>query len=346
MLTLVTVKGYPLLHLRLPHSLAVFALLIGLGIVGLAGITLYGLVDSPGGRSYNGDRLAFSASSQTREEELQHLIDRDNTRLNDLQKENQDRETEVAQLEVRLMDLGKSLTSLKTNLPDNPAPTQKASGNRPNGTAVAQVGGASATSKYTNELQKLEAQLASLNQTVAEKKASLDTLQQSFYDYNAELVRLTGKEPPLPGPITNLRDAQALNPPNSLPGDGLLTSPFGWRVNPFQYGTRAWHDGIDIACTMGTPIYATKAGTVTFAAMDQNGYGLRVDVSHENGWLTFYGHQSRILVKVGQYINKGDTVGLCGSTGASTGPHIHYGLHFHGVMTNPLRYITVPVKWE
>jgi len=348
-ITLVTAQGRPVLDLRLPKvALAAFAL-VGLLIIGLAALELYYLMVGPDtSSSRNGDRLAYGASSQTRELELQRLIDRDNLRLRDLQKENQERETQVARQEVRLLELGTSLSSLKTIQAQFPI-SKALPTNRPGmplaGVTKSSVAAAAPISNYALELQKLETQLAGLNQTVAEKKAGLDLLQQSFNDYNAELVRLTGKEPALPGPITNLQDAQNLRPPDILPGDGPLTSPFGWRDSPFHPGTRGWHDGIDLACNIGQPVRATKAGTITFATMDRNGYGLRVDINHENGWLTFYGHNSQILVRVGQYVNKGDTIGLCGNTGASTGPHIHYGLHFNGAMTDPLRYITTPLKW-
>lgn len=347
-ITLVTAQGHPLIDLRLPRLLVPLALLLLLGVVALAGMAVYRFVGGPDTSVRNGDRLAFVTSSQTREGELQRLIDRDNLRLRDLQKESQDRETEITRLEVSLAGLGNSLSSLKTNLPQ--FPSVKSSGNQTgskpgNSGAVTALPGTGGLSSYSAELQKLDAQLTGLNQTIAEKKASLDQLQDSFNDYNAELVRLTGKEPPLPGPITNLKDAQVLRPPDILPGDGLLTSPFGWRDSPFHPGTRGWHDGVDIACHIGDPVHATKAGIVAFASMDRNGYGLRVDISHENGWLTFYGHNSQILVRVGQYVNKGDVISLCGNTGASTGPHIHYGLHFNGAMTDPLRYLPYQPRW-
>lgn len=350
-LTLVTPDGRPLLNWRLPRVLAAFLGLLALGVAGLAGLAIYNLVDAPDNSVHSGDRLAFSSSSQNREVELQRLIDRDNLRLADLQKENQDRETEVARLEVRLMDLGNSITTLKA-LPTKYVPGQSFAvqpSAKPGsaGTPASRVSpGSAAATNYTAQLQLLETQLNGLNQTIAERKAGLDQLQQSFNDYNAELVRLTGKEPPLPGPIKNLVDAQVLRPPDILPGDGVLTSPFGWRDSPFHPGTRGWHDGVDIACKVGEPVRATKTGIITFASMDRNGYGLRVDISHENGWLSFYGHNSVIMVKVGQAVNKGDIISLCGNTGASTGPHIHYGLHFNGVMTDPLRYISFPVKWQ
>lgn len=349
-IVLVTRDGRPLLNWRLPRLLAAFLMLLGLGVAGLAGFTVYNMVVPVDNTVYSGDRLAFSTSSQNRELELQRIIDRDNVRLSDLQKENQDRETEVARLEVRLMDLGNSITSLKT-LPTQYVPGQNLAV-QPTGkpgvviTPAARTSPVAVASNYTAQLQLLETQLSGLNQAISERKAGLDQLQQSFNDYNAELVRLTGKEPPLPGPIKNLVDAQALRPPDILPGDGILTSPFGWRDSPFHPGTRGWHDGVDIACRVGEPVRATKAGVITFAAMDQNGYGLRVDISHENGWLTFYGHNSVIMVKVGQMVNKGDIISLCGNTGASTGPHIHYGMHFNGVMTDPLRYVTTAYKWQ
>lgn len=337
MLQLALRSNRPSFYITIPNLVLFMVGLLGLGLLALSGLAIYRLIDAAENGARNGDKLAFTYSSQTREQELQRLIDRDNSRVTDLQKENQERETAIAGLQARLMTMGNSLSDLKTALPTLKLPNQAFTPGSKPGTV---------NYDYNSQLQKLETQLNSLNQYVAERRAGLDLLQQSFNDYNAELVRLTGREPLLPGPIRNIRDAQALRPPDILPGDGLLTSPFGWRDSPFHPGTRGWHDGIDIACRVGQPVRATKTGIITFASMDGNGYGLRVDISHENGWLTFYGHNSQILVRVGQNVNKGDIIALCGNTGASTGPHIHYGLHYNGVMTDPARYLPFTPKWQ
>jgi murein DD-endopeptidase MepM/ murein hydrolase activator NlpD len=119
-----------------------------------------------------------------------------------------------------------------------------------------------------------------------------------------------------------------------------MTSKYGWRDNPFMPGTQQFHYGIDLGCYEGTPVLATKDGVVTHADYDA-GYGNRVDISHAGGWLSIYGHNNRILVKVGQVVHKGDIIALSGNTGASTGPHVHYELHKDGTPIDPNTVLAV-----
>ena len=106
------------------------------------------------------------------------------------------------------------------------------------------------------------------------------------------------------------------------------TSPFGVRVDPFLH-VPAMHTGIDFRGDMGEPIHATAAGTVTSAGWS-GGYGNMVEVDHGNGLATRYGHLSAIDVKVGQTIRIGQVIGRLGSTGRSTGPHVHYETRVNG----------------
>lgn len=109
------------------------------------------------------------------------------------------------------------------------------------------------------------------------------------------------------------------------PIHGRLTSYFGPRN--LGMGTSSFHRGIDIAAPSGTPVGAARAGTVTFAGWSTQGYGNLVRVRHADGSEAWYGHFSSISVSVGQYINQGDSVGRVGSTGLSTGPHLHFEVH-------------------
>ena len=115
-----------------------------------------------------------------------------------------------------------------------------------------------------------------------------------------------------------------------------MASGYGVRVDPV-YHTRRMHDGMDFTAPKGTDIYATADGTVTTAEW-KGGYGNCVEISHGYGYLTRYGHMSRIMVKPGQKVHRGDIIGLVGSTGKSTGPHVHYEVHLNGKVVNPANY--------
>lgn len=126
--------------------------------------------------------------------------------------------------------------------------------------------------------------------------------------------------------------------PQVWPVEGTLTSPFGYRISP--YGRRQWrfHGGIDLAAPWGTPIYSTNDGFVTFGGWD-SGHGLMVEVDHGNGVLSRYCHASRLYVTDGDTVLAGDTIALVGSTGISTGPHLHYELVMDGERVDPLGYL-------
>ena len=116
-----------------------------------------------------------------------------------------------------------------------------------------------------------------------------------------------------------------------------ITSRFGARIDPF-FGRPAMHPGTDFAAYVGFPIHATAAGTV-ITAEPAGGYGNMVEIDHGNGVTTRYGHMSKILVKAGQIVQKGAIIGLAGSTGRSTGPHVHYEVRIDGNAIDPIRYI-------
>ena len=115
------------------------------------------------------------------------------------------------------------------------------------------------------------------------------------------------------------------------PCHGPLTSPFGMRWGRM-------HQGQDIACGDGTAIHAAKAGTVVFAGV-MSGYGNVVIIDHGGGFSTLYAHQSRMAVQQGQHVNQGDVIGYVGSTGHSTGPHLHFETRFGGAPRNPIPYL-------
>lgn len=117
---------------------------------------------------------------------------------------------------------------------------------------------------------------------------------------------------------------------------GYISSAFGGRANPFDGYSRDWHPGIDIAIDYGAPVYASAAGYVQQAGW-YGGYGRYVRLSHDFGYVTAYGHMSSIEVSAGQYVQKGEIIGYVGSSGYSTGPHLHFEVIRYGEQINPSR---------
>ena len=122
------------------------------------------------------------------------------------------------------------------------------------------------------------------------------------------------------------------------PSCHTITSPFGWRYHPI-YQTQKYHSGVDIGASYGATIVAADGGTIITAG-SVSGYGNCVVINHGNGITTLYGHMSSIAVRVGQKVSKGQTIGYVGSTGNSTGPHLHWEVTVNGVRQNPLNYAT------
>ena len=118
-----------------------------------------------------------------------------------------------------------------------------------------------------------------------------------------------------------------------------FTSPFGYRIHPI-YGYRKMHNGVDLAAPKGTPIKAAKAGTVVAASYGSSA-GYYVQINHGDGFQSKYLHMTHYIVKSGQYVTQGQVIGYVGSTGASTGPHLHFGILYNGSYVNPARYIDI-----
>ena len=120
--------------------------------------------------------------------------------------------------------------------------------------------------------------------------------------------------------------------------ESVVTSEFGYRSDPFTGQTRG-HTGIDIAVPTGTPVRAALPGVVTTAAYNAGGYGYYVMVDHGNGMVTLYAHNSKLLVQAGDTVEAGDILSLSGSTGRSTGPHLHFEVRINGQRVNPRSYL-------
>lgn len=144
---------------------------------------------------------------------------------------------------------------------------------------------------------------------------------------------LHGSQATSQAPATSIAPQQAF----IRPVDDPISSPFGYRTHPI-YGTRTFHKGTDFASATGTPIRAVKDGKVTLAGWVQ-GYGYSVELDHGSGVKSFYAHCSKILVRLGQSVSQGSAIALVGSTGNSTGPHLHFELDLNGTTVDPEEYL-------
>ncbi len=138
---------------------------------------------------------------------------------------------------------------------------------------------------------------------------------------------------------SNLRELLVL--PKGMPlakQQSRLSSPYGYRRNPFTGGGSEFHNGLDFAASMGTPVYATANGVVEYAA-HRGGLGKAVKIKHDERFTTTFGHLSKILVREGASVNAGELIGLVGSTGRSSGPHLHYIVSYNGKPINPRDFI-------
>jgi murein DD-endopeptidase MepM/ murein hydrolase activator NlpD len=122
--------------------------------------------------------------------------------------------------------------------------------------------------------------------------------------------------------------------PSLNPVDGTISAGFGWRVNPWP----EFHQGLDLAADYGTPVRAAADGVVQTAGWD-GGFGIKVAVDHLNGYQTWYAHLSRVAVRPGERVRKGQTIAFVGATGEATGPHLHYQVMLNGAAINPAPYL-------
>lgn len=119
--------------------------------------------------------------------------------------------------------------------------------------------------------------------------------------------------------------------PSINPVDGTIASGFGYRATPWP----EFHKGLDLAADYGSPVHAAAAGTVVSAGWDPGGFGIKVDIGHGNGYHTWYAHLSRVTVTPGEHVTKGQPIAYVGSTGESTGPHLHYQVMHDGNPIDP-----------
>lgn len=178
------------------------------------------------------------------------------------------------------------------------------------------------------DVKNLNLTLEMLEKRVAFRKSSMEGLRQELKSQQEKMIALGG----LVG--AGILGGVNASMPSIWPSSGVVTSPYGLR-----WGGTDFHPGMDIADDMGTPIVATADGVVTVAGWNSGGYGNMVDIDHGNGIMTRYGHGSQVVVVAGQHVRKGQLIMYMGSTGFSTGPHVHYEVHVNGQTVNPVGYL-------
>jgi len=181
--------------------------------------------------------------------------------------------------------------------------------------------------KKAREFEILLAESEVLQEDLMQEIAAKEKeLKEAKYDEYLAKLALQGQNPPS-------------NASWTTPVSGYrLTSPFGMRLHPVL-GYYRMHNGIDLACAQGTPIFAARAGKVTVASYQAGGAGNYVSINHLDGFASIYMHMTHYVVSAGQTVSQGQLIGYVGSTGISTGPHLHFGISYAGTYVNPLAYI-------
>lgn len=160
--------------------------------------------------------------------------------------------------------------------------------------------------------------------------ATMERLEQKITDRQQQLGLLET--------VLIERDRRQAALPTGRPlRGGWISSRYGYRIDPFS-GQRVFHSGVDFAGKAGTKVLAVAAGIVTWAGKNR-GYGKVVEINHGNGYVTRYAHNQKILVQVGESVTKGQSIALMGSTGRSTGPHVHLEVLHKGRSVDPLRFV-------
>jgi murein DD-endopeptidase MepM/ murein hydrolase activator NlpD len=181
-----------------------------------------------------------------------------------------------------------------------------------------------------------------LPEGVAQKNLSMDDLNSQLDTLSR---RLESRGDTLGVLESQLFDANVKSKlmPTITPVDSAFNgSGFGWRIDPIT-GMQAMHEGIDFIADVGTPIHAAASGVVIFAEYHHQ-YGYMVEIDHGNAFTTRYAHTSKMYVKVGDFVQRGQKIAVVGDTGRTTGPHLHFEVRYKGVAQNPTRFLQAAAR--
>ena len=227
-----------------------------------------------------------------------------------LQVENREQRDEMRRLVVKLEDLRKEMVVLAQN---DAKVRVMAKLSRPKGDSMTGVGGPG-SDDLPQEYSDIQRRIDDLRHQIDLQRESQEEIQGFLNDQRSLLAAK----------------------PSGYPVKGWVTSSFGLRRDPFN-GRRKMHEGYDIAARTGTPVTATADGIVS-QSKAVPGYGKMVVIDHGYGYRTYYGHNSKNYVKVGQRVKRGDRIAAVGNTGRSTGSHVHYEVRLNGVPVNPKKF--------
>ena len=236
----------------------------------------------------------------------------DSKELERLRVENLSQREELHRLVVKLEDLRQEMVVLAQN---DAKVRVMAKLSAPKGDSIVGVGGPAGQDEVNREFNEIQLRIDEVRRQIDLRRESQEEIQGILNDQRSLLAAK----------------------PSAWPVKGWLTSTFGMRRDPFN-GKRKMHEGLDIAARTGTAVIATADGIVS-SVKTEPGYGKVVTVDHGYGYRTIYGHNSRIYVKVGQRVRRGDRIAAVGNTGRSTGSHVHYEIRLNGVPVNPHKYL-------
>jgi murein DD-endopeptidase MepM/ murein hydrolase activator NlpD len=167
------------------------------------------------------------------------------------------------------------------------------------------------------DIPELVSEIDSLSRVIEDREVKLNVLEDLIMNYDLQ---------------------KEIHPSGRPVKGGYISSKYGIRHDPFT-GKKTFHDGVDIASKRGTAVNAVGSGIVIFSGT-KSGYGKVVKVQHGNGFVTIYGHNHELKVKFGDYVTKGQQIATVGSTGRSTGPHLHFEVQLDGKTVNPVKYLS------
>lgn len=196
--------------------------------------------------------------------------------------------------------------------------------------------------EYEALVEEAEVEAGKLQEELDDLEYQLDEAEQREYE-----EWLAAQPKPKPPENANTSGGGTVGDPNYVNGLTWLvpisythfSSPYGWRIHPV-YGDMRFHYGVDLSAPTGTPIVASRSGVVSRASYDSSS-GYHVYINHQDGFSTRYLHMTHYIVSPGQWVSAGQVIGYCGSTGASTGPHLHFSLYYNGIAQNPADYINI-----